>query len=246
MDVPQVVARDVLTQRVERQVAHRQLLARRPVEVVGESAGEDGQVGHPRGHEQLERPTELVTATHQTDRIGLLVGHGSDGVHSTRHLGKLRPPPRAARRAGGTAGAVPRCGCPRAPRRAGTASATAPASTSSTATGGEAPTAVRCCVSTSFSRDRAGQHLPRQRHQQQPERDSGQQRELLPVQPHGKDRRDDPRGQDTSAERREQPERAREPRGSQRGEPSCGSAPVPAGWFTRGREGRAPARAGRR
>ena len=93
--VPQVVAGDVLPQRVERQVAHRQLLARRPVEVVGESPGEDAPASVTRGDdEELERPPPtLEPATHQADRIGLLVGHGSDGVHSTRHLGKRRPPP---------------------------------------------------------------------------------------------------------------------------------------------------------
>ena len=168
--------------------------------------------------------TELVTATHQTDRIGLLVGHGSDGVHSARHLGELdhllvpreRPQERQAQsHAAGAHGHHDareqhrdRARLDREHRDRGRGSHGGPV----------LPQHER-------RRHRAGQHLPRERHQQQPERNGGQQRELLPVQPHGEDRRDDPRGQDTSAERREQPERAREPRGSQRGEPSCGSAP---------------------
>ena len=52
--VAQVVAGDVLAQRVEGEVAHGQLLAGGAVEVVGEPASEERQVGHPRRDEQLD------------------------------------------------------------------------------------------------------------------------------------------------------------------------------------------------
>ena len=243
--VPQVVAGDVLAQRVEGEVAHRQLLARRTVEVVGQSSGEDGQVGHPRRHEQLEHPADLVAgdSSGRPDRSSRrspvrpralrAASSGSPTSSSCREKG--REERQAQTHVRGPTGTTTR----------GNSIGAAPASTSSTATGAGRPRRSGA-ASARVSPQRAGQHLPRQRHQQQPERDGGQLGELLPVQPHGEDRRDDPRGQDPATERRQQSERAREPPGPQRAEPPCGAARVPARSLTRGRGGRAPARAGRR
>ena len=83
--VAQVVAGDVLAQRVEGQVAHRELLAGRTVEVVGQAAGEERQVRHPRCDEQLERGLRCRSGGDQPDGVGLLVGSRAHAVHPARH-----------------------------------------------------------------------------------------------------------------------------------------------------------------
>ena len=217
------VPRDVLAQGVEGQVAHRDLLARRPVEVVGQSACEDGDVGDLRRHEQLEGRAELLAAAQQADRIGLLVGHRADHVDAAWQLRELdhlgvpgkgseegqpesyRARPHGYRDSREQHRDRARLDLEHRDHRLGSH---------------DGPGLLEHEIRRRLPR----QHLPSYRHQQQPVRDGSDQRELLPAQPHGENGRDDGSAQDTATEGRQQPERGREPRAQQRGEPPSGSS----------------------
>ena len=186
--------------------------------------------------QQLERPPGLETATHQSHRVGLLVGDGSDVVHPARqhrqghHLlvvGERREERQAQRHAAPTHGQGHPAGRASAPRPPGLHGPV-----------GAAP-AGRPRLRSARAAPGAREHLPRERQQQQPERDERPSsvnscqfsQARGPGRHHGRGR--------------EQTERAPTREGSAAREPSW-LRPWPAGWFTRGRAGPAPGRAGRR
>ena len=79
--VAQVVAGDVLAQRVEGQVAHRDAVARHALEVAHLPGPERGQQRHPRPDVELDRVAPAHAPAQQPQRIGA----GGDGRADVEH-----------------------------------------------------------------------------------------------------------------------------------------------------------------
>ena len=88
VDVAQIVARHVLPQRVEGQVAHRELLARRAVQVADHPSREHRQADHLGCDEQLGGDADRHRALHQAQRIGPQVPRRTHGVAPARKAGE--------------------------------------------------------------------------------------------------------------------------------------------------------------
>ena len=79
--VPQVVAGHVLAQRVEGEVAHRQLVAGDPLEVAQLADGQPGEVDGRGAHQELDRLGPADASREQPDRVGAPVEHRTDRDH---------------------------------------------------------------------------------------------------------------------------------------------------------------------
>ena len=97
VDVPEVVAGDVLAQGVERQVAGRRVVARDPVEVADQSRVEGPEEREPRPHQQLLGRGPAGPPPQQAERVGADVHDRPHDVHAARQrrdldrLGALGP-----------------------------------------------------------------------------------------------------------------------------------------------------------